>query len=110
VLSFIRGLQKMLESPIKIAVIGLGLAFGSLLFQGTLLELWNLKSEKWRLQKRYQELTQINGDLSYKIDLARNSDKFIGRQAREKLDLIKDDELIFIFENDSASETPIASH
>ena len=82
----------------------LAVAFAGLLAQGTLIDLWNLKSEKWILEQRYQDTLKTNASLAQKIDQARNSDKFIGRQAREKLDLVKSDELVFIFENDGGSQ------
>jgi len=83
-------------------------AFAGLLAQGTLIDLWNLKSEKWHLNQRYTDTLKSNADLQSKIGQARNSDKFIGHQAREKLDLVKDDELVFIFENESSTVTPTA--
>ena len=82
----------------------LAVAFAGLLAQGTLIDLWNLKSEKWILEQRYQDTLKTNASLAQKIDQARNSDKFIGRQAREKLDLVKSDVLVFIFENDGGSQ------
>ena len=91
-----------MDHPVRVAVIAGLVAFAGLLAQGTLIDLWNLNSEKWRLEQRYQNTLKANASLQSKIDQARNSDKFIGRQAREKLDLVKDDELVFIFENDGA--------
>jgi len=98
----------LLEHPVKVALVALLLAFGGLLTQGTLIDLWNLKTEKNRLEKKYGETLKSTTGLEFRIDQARNSDKFIGRQAREKLDLVRDDELVFIFENEgnSISSTP----
>ena len=96
-----------MEHPVKLGIMALAVAFAGLLAQGTLIDLWNLKSEKWLLDQRYQETLKTNRGLALKINEARNSDKFIGRQAREKLDLIKSDELVFIFENDGTPK-PIA--
>jgi cell division protein FtsB len=91
----------LLEHPIKLAAMAAVVAFLSLLLQGTWLDLWNLKTEKWKLEKRYHETLTYNSSLEGKIEQARSSDKFIGRQAREKLDLVKEDELVFIFENET---------
>src|ERR1700733_12663498 len=103
-----QSLHNLLEHPIKVGIMALAVAFAGLLAQGTLIDLWNLKSEKWRLEERYHETIKTNAGLSSRIDQARNSDKFIGRQAREKLDLVKDDELVFIFENEGSPVTPTA--
>lgn len=108
--SVIRWIQRLFEHPVKMAFFGVSLAFGSLLLQGTLIDLWSLKSEQKRIERRYIETVKANTELNYKISQARNSDKFIGRQAREKLDLLKSDELVFIFENDGDTLTPVASH
>lgn len=106
--SLLRILNQLFEHPLKVGIIALALAFGGLVAQGTLVDLWNLKSERWRLQESYLETLKANRVLQFKIQQARNSDKFIGRQAREKLDLIKDDELVFIFENEDIPKTPSA--
>jgi cell division protein FtsB len=90
-------------------LLALLVALASLLAEGTLLDLWNLKREKTRLEKRYIEITKSNVDLRGKLDQARHSSPFIARQARDKLDLVKEDELIFIFENDDLHQTPTAS-
>jgi len=96
----------LLEHPVKIGIAATGLALVGLLTQGTLIDLWNLKSEQHKLEKRYQETLKYNLNIQAKIEQARTSDKFIGRQAREKLDLVKEDELVFIFENETAGTAP----
>jgi cell division protein FtsB len=93
----------LLEHPFKIGIAATGLAFVGLLTQGTLIDLWNIKSEEHKIQKRYQETLKYNEILKTKIEEARTSDKFIGRQARDKLDLVKEDEIVFIFENETLS-------
>ena len=93
-------LRYLLEHPVKIGLAALAVAFASLLAEGTLLDLWSLKSEKVKIQEKYRSLVQQNLKLQEKILQARNSDKFIAKQARERLDMVKEDELVFIFEND----------
>lgn len=91
-------INRLLEHPIKVTLLATALAFTNLLTDGTFFNLWNLKKEKTKLEKRFQEAKRYNEKVQFKIDLARNSDRFIERQAREKLDLLKEDELVFIFE------------
>ena len=93
-------LNSWLEHPVKIGISALALAFAGLLSEGTLLDLWNLQKEKAKIQGRLDENMKTNEDLKMRIERAQNSDKFIGKQAREKLDLVRDDELVFIFENE----------
>jgi cell division protein FtsB len=104
--SLFRRFKGLFEHPIKLGSAAAVLAFVGLLTQGTLLDLWNLKTDQWKLEKRYQETLKYNEIIRAKIEQARTSDKYIGRQAREKLDLVQEDELVFIFENESASVTP----
>ena len=92
----------------KVAALAAVVAFSSLLAGGTFLDLWNLKQEKAKIQGRLEQTIKSNLILQSKIKQARSSDKFIGRQARDQLDLVKDDELIFIFENETLFETPSA--
>lgn len=67
---------------------------------------WSLKTQQENLKTQYRQTVASNEFLQVRIKQARHSDKFIERQVREKLDLLKSDEIVFIFENDSKSETP----
>jgi cell division protein FtsB len=106
--AIMRWFLSLFEHSVKLASAATVLAFVGLLTQGTLLDLWNLKSDQRKLEKRYRETLKYNEIIRSKIEQARTSDKYIGRQAREKLDLVKEDELVFIFENEptSTSVTP----
>jgi cell division protein FtsB len=108
---FFSQFQGLLEKPIKVAVIALVIAFSSLLAGGTFMDLWNLNREKIKIKKNLDQITRDNLELQSKIKQAKTSDKFIGRQARATLDLVRQDELVFIFENDDLFEmTPDTSH
>lgn len=100
--------RDLLDRPMKVAMLAVVVAFSSLLIGGTFLDLWNLKQEKIKLQTGLDQTLKSNFYLQSKIKQAKSSDQFIGRQAREKLDLVKKDELIFIFENETLFETPTA--
>jgi len=106
--SCLQWLRNLLENPLKLTGIALIVAFSSLLAGGTLLDLWNLNREKIKIQGKLTQTLVNNSILEAKIKQARSSDKFIAKQAREHLDLVKDDELIFIFENETLFETPSA--
>ncbi len=102
-MSFLDWILRFLDHPVKIAMIAIIIGFAGLLTQGTLLDLWTLQAEKHRLEAKYTEIMKSNTGLEFRIEEAKNSDKFIGHQAREKLDLVREDELVFIFENDEDS-------
>src|SRR4051812_39102111 len=94
------GFRKLLDHPVRVAIVASFMAFGGLLLEGTLLNLWDLHREKSRLENRYKETVQTNKELLRKIDQAKSSDRFIARQALDRLDMIGENELVFIFEND----------
>ena len=71
--------------------------FGALLFDGSLLRLWTLKVEKAKLAERLTDYRRGNGELKFKIARASKNSEFIEKQAKEKLDLVKKDELVFVF-------------
>lgn len=73
---------------------------------GTFFDLWNLAREKSKIQHHLDSTVRENATLESKIRQARTSDKFIGHQARETLNLVKEDELVFIFESDDVFATP----
>jgi cell division protein FtsB len=96
----------LLENPVKVLSVAVAAALVGLLTQGTFLDLWNLHREIHKLQGRYRDTLKYNESMKTKIEQARTSDKFIGRQAREKLDLVQEDEMVFIFENEPTPVTP----
>jgi cell division protein FtsB len=92
-------LKYILAQPLKVAVAALAIAVASLLTEGSFTSLWNLKQEKTRLLRTQELVSAKNTELRSMIQKAQNSDSFIGHQARERLDLAGEDELVFIFDN-----------
>lgn len=62
-----------------------------------------LKSEKDKLEKLNEELTQMKEDLSVEAQLV-NSAEYMEQQARETLRMIKDGELLFIISDENPSQ------
>lgn len=102
---WINALNRLLEHPVKVAIVVALIGFSSLIYEGTLFNLWNLKREITSLHERFERTVKQSADLNFRIEQAKSSDKFIGRQARDRLDLLKEDEIVFIFENDNTLET-----
>ena len=98
-LGHIKTLRGLLEHPLKVLIAAMALALASLLAEGSLINLWNLKTEKQKLMTQYEVTKMKNTKLQSQIKKAQSSDRFIGHEAREKLDLVSEDELIFIFDN-----------
>ncbi|MCC6276373.1 MAG: septum formation initiator family protein [Oligoflexia bacterium] len=99
--AFGKFIADLLNHPLKVSTIALIFVALGLISEGTLFHLWTLKREQWRLRNRYEDTLKNNEALRHKLNQATFSPTFIGRQARDRLDLISEDEIVFIFENDS---------
>ena len=95
----IQAVRAFLEHPLKVGIAAVAVAFASLLSEGSLINLWNLKVEKQKMTERYKLVSEKNILLKSRIEKAQNSERFIGHEAREKLELVGEDELVFIFDN-----------
>jgi cell division protein FtsB len=93
-----------LQHPIKLSILAFVAALVGLAFDGTVLTIWNMKREKTRLEKKYQETAMANAVLRGRIEQAANNESFIARQAREKFDFVHDDEMVFIFEGADSND------
>lgn len=68
----------------------------SLVFEGTLLRLWKLRNEYIQHVEEIAKLEVKNREVLFKIQQA-SDPEFLRAFATEKLDLAREDELIFIF-------------
>jgi len=95
--SLIGFLVQLFHRPVLVLGFCLSLSFTALLFDGSLYHLWNLKTEKYEMQARIDRYEMENQNLSMKVQQAQKNDQFIEREAKERLDLLKKNELVFIF-------------
>ncbi|MBN8535997.1 MAG: septum formation initiator family protein [Deltaproteobacteria bacterium] len=91
--------RKILNSPRKVLLFSLIFLFINMMSTGNIVKLLNLKNELDRLgfvlEKNKLEIEQIEQNISKSKDT-----NFIERQAREKLDLVEEGDLVFIFPGD----------
>lgn len=91
--------RKILNSPRKVLLFSLIFLFINMMSTGNIVKLLNLKNELDRLgfvlEKNKLEIEQIEQNISKSKDA-----NFIERQAREKLDLVEEGDLVFIFPGD----------
>ena len=87
----------LFHRPILILQICLALSLGALMVDGSLYQLWNLRAEKVEMQNRIERFRANNLALSGKVRQARRDEEFLEKEAKERLDLLKKDELVFIF-------------
>tara|TARA_Y100000817_G_C16673492_1_gene462570 strand:+ start:157 stop:474 length:318 start_codon:yes stop_codon:yes gene_type:complete len=89
-------IDKFLYDPKRVLIVFVSLVTMSLVFDGTLLQLWKLKrehAENINSIKEYQVKIQ---ELDFKIARAQKLD-FIEREARNRFDLVEEGDLVFVF-------------
>lgn len=89
-------IQHFLARPSKVLVYCALLAFIALGIEGSLFQLWRLYRDESQLTKQIGEIRASTKDLNFQIERARDP-KFIEKQARERFDLVEEDDLVFVF-------------
>ena len=102
-----RWFHELLHKPLQVFWLCLGIAGLGLILDGTAFRLWSLKRDHRVLVERIGETKVRSKQLDFKIQKSQELD-FIERAARDRFDLVKDGDLIFIFADEGAegSETP----
>ncbi len=97
--------RHFLNSPAKVLVFCFLFFLVNFIGNGNFIRLWNLSSEINKLEqlvsKNRAEIEKIETNIGKSKDPA-----FIERQAREKLDLVGEDDLVFIFPGDESADIP----
>lgn len=93
---FAIGLRRFLNHPTRVALCCLAVFAVSIIINGNVFRLWGLHRDFDRIsadiQKTHQNIAALSGQLMQAKDPA-----FIERQARDKLDLAGEHDLVFIF-------------
>lgn len=90
--------ESALSRPYQLFFIVISVMSISLLVDGTLIEIWTFDREIKRLESDLEKTRNDNQKFRFQIERASHDEIFIERQARQQLDLIKEDELVFLFE------------
>lgn len=88
--------QMILNRPVLVMMGCLVFALVNLLFRGSFMNLVKLHSDRNVLIHNLQEIDSQLKDLQFKIQQAKDP-VFIERQAKDRLDMASDDELVFVF-------------
>lgn len=93
---FAVGLRRFLNHPAKVAMCCLLIFAVSIVLNGNVFRLWGLHRDMDRInaeiQQTHQNIASLSGQLKQAKDPA-----FIERQARDKLDLAGEHDLVFVF-------------
>lgn len=93
---FAVGLRRFLNHPTKVAMACVFVFSVSIVLNGNVFRLWNLHRDYDRINAEIsstrQNIASLNGQLKQAKDPS-----YIERQARDKLDLASEDDLVFVF-------------
>jgi len=93
---FAVGLRRFLNHPTKVAMCCLGVFGISIVLNGNLFRLWGLHRDHARILTEIQDTRSNISTLSAQLKQAKNP-SFIEREARDKLDLAGEHDLVFVF-------------
>ncbi len=94
-----RWFRDLLNSPPRVALYALIIVFFALIIDGSAFQYWTLVREHRRLQQSIRVQEKQSDELAGKIKQAKGLE-FVEHQARDRLDLVNDDELVFVFSDD----------
>ena len=97
--ALIAGLVSTFFSPLKVFYICGFLAIFALLFDGTFFRLWSLHRDHANLQYSIASLQHDNQELAEELKKARDP-FYLERQARERLQMVQEKEMLFLFAED----------
>lgn len=93
---FAVGLRRFLNHPTRVATSCLVVFLISIVLNGNLFRLWGLHRDHARIMSEIQEARANISALSGQLKQAKNP-SFIEREARDKLDLAGEHDLVFVF-------------
>jgi hypothetical protein len=92
--------ESLLNQPIKVVSLCLLMAFANLVVDGTLLQLWSLQRNINRIGIE-TEAAKVKM-VEVRKSVAKASDpEFLEMQARERFDLVGEDDLVFVFSEET---------
>lgn len=95
-LAFFRGLNSLLQAPQKVIWICLGLLTLNLVLDGSLFRLWSLHRDSKNITENIESLKTQNEDMAKRLKKAKDP-SFLEREARDRFDLVKEGDLVFVF-------------
>lgn len=91
--------RSFLNHPAKVAMSCFVFLCVYLILNGTVFRLWSLNRDQDRLTMDIQRLKQESSHLQVQLKEAKDP-SFIEKQARDRLDLVGENDLVFVFAND----------
>ena len=98
----VRGFSELLNQPMKVLWICMGLVFASVILDGSFLRLYGLYRDHQHILNRIEEGKLRSKQLEFRIHEAQQPE-FIERQVRDQFDLVKEGDLVFVFSDEAGS-------
>lgn len=92
-------LRSWLQSPSKVFAICLAVFFISLFLNGTLWKIWSLQKNRTVIGQQILDSKAEIKKIEFQMKQAKDP-YFIERQARDKMDMVSGEDLIFVFPDD----------
>lgn len=93
---FAVGIRRFLNHPPRVALCCVGIFAVSIVLNGNVFRLWNLHRDYARIELEIAETRTNISTLGAQLKQAKDP-SFIERQARDKLDLAGEHDLVFVF-------------
>lgn len=93
---FAHGLRRFLNQPTKVAMVCIAIFIISIVLNGNVFRLWGLHRDFSRITFEIEETRHMIASLSGQLKQAKDP-AFIERQARDRLDLAGEHDLVFVF-------------
>ena len=92
-----------IDSPKRSFILCCIFVFFALVFDGSLFHLWRLHRDQKALNERIIQAQVATEVLHLEVKKARNP-KYVEKQARERFDLVAEDELVFVFSKEDENQ------
>ncbi len=92
-------INRLLLNPIRVFILCLVLGTMAITLDGSLYKYWSLTNSETELDKRIGRITIASNSIKSQIEETKNLG-FLERQARDRLDLVGQDEIVFVFSDD----------
>lgn len=88
--------MRFLNHPLKVLIVVVVVSFSYLLITGNLWQRWQLAQSETELKSRISDLKDETKNIEFQIEKAKGL-SYVERQATDTLSLVRDGDLIFIF-------------
>lgn len=95
-------IHQLLQRPIKVLWVCLALAFVNLILDGSLYRYYVLSRDLEETREKILLMTQANEDLKTQVSKMKDPGH-LEQVARERFDLVRENELVFVFSEDQSN-------